>query len=92
MFKSMAWTTSTENDLDPVNNEENTKRFLNKKDTANTSCIILQNVDRLFIDQPDVKFLYHSAALSWFHISTLHPPFFGTQSSPASTAGDKGLI
>lgn len=88
----MAWSTSTENNLDPVNNEENTKRFLNKKDAAGTSCALLQNVDWPFIHQPDVKFLYHSAALSWFHLSTPHPPFFRTQKSPASTFGDKGLI
>lgn len=92
MFKSMAWTTSTENNLDPVNNKENTQRYLNEKDAADTSCTLLQNVDWPFIHQPDVKFLYHAAALSWFHLSTPHPPFFGTRKSPASTAGDKDLI
>lgn len=88
----MAWTISTENNLDPVNNEENKERFLNKKNAADTSCTLLQSVDRSFIQQPDVKFLYHASALSWFHFSTLHPPLLGTQSSPASTVGDKGWI
>lgn len=92
MFKSMAWTTSAENNLDPVNNEENSKRFLNKKDAADTSWTPLQNVDKPFIHQSDVKFLYHAAASFWFSLSTPHPPFFGTQNSPATTVEEKGLI
>lgn len=75
MFRSMAWSTSAENNLDSVNSEENTKRFFNKKDAADTTCTLLQNVDRLFIHQTEVKLLYHAPASSWFDLST--PPFLG---------------
>lgn len=74
--KTKAWATPADNNLNPVNNGENTKKcFFGKKDvTAHctsctnvqmykcTSCTFLQTVDRIFIYQHDMKVLYHSAA------------------------------
>lgn len=61
--KTKAWTTSAENKLDPVNNGENTKRFFDKKDVADTSHTLLQTVERPLIHRQNKKFLCHLAAL-----------------------------
>jgi len=59
--KTKAWTTSAENNFNPTNNGEITKRFFDKKEIADTSCTLLQTVDKPFIHQHGMKFLYHSA-------------------------------
>lgn len=61
--KTKAWSTYAENNLYPVNNGENRFFFLIRK-LLQANHVLLQTVDRPFIQQHDVNLLHHSVALA----------------------------